>query len=116
MSVVNRCPLYKGYPQQGGFTVLVSEDQSSASWTQDVIWTYIRRLIYFLDSGGEKLWQIFPEAAMMVCEDLGPNSFTERHSDRYQRKSASKSIDYMIKHDNFQLYRAYSDRVVWKKW
>ena len=28
----------------------------------------------------------------------------------------SKNIAHVIKHANFQLYRAYSTRVIWKNW
>ena len=43
--------------------LLTSGDQRAASWTHDVNWTYITRLIYFLCSEGKKLRQRFLDAA-----------------------------------------------------
>ena len=37
-----------------------------------------------------------------------------RQSDKYLKSGVSKKIIHVIKHANFQLYRAYSERVIWK--
>ena len=37
------------------------------------------------------------------------------HIDRYLKNNFPESIVHMIKHSNFQLYRAYPEEVIWKK-
>ena len=34
--------------------------------------------------------------------------------DKYLKNGASKNMDHVIKHANFQLYRVYPVRVIWK--
>ena len=42
-------------------------------------------------------------------------SWNKESKDIYLRNGVSKSIVHVIKHANFQLYRAHPDGVIWKK-
>ena len=91
---------------------------------------YTLNILYILNIGAHNVFASMPASEANILRRNNSKNYSQeqgsmqlarlskaklsRQSDKYLKSGVSKKIIHVIKHANFQLYRAYSERVIWK--